>query len=338
MNLVRCIKVEDAGALDRFIARHKVKACHAEPERGQGAGENVFVVAMPEEEWRAFEAGLCDGVKYAKVYTLLHMNPGDTQPGEHKMEETVPAPTQSPARSSLPLWKCHKTVRAERIVGIGPQRVQSNEKEGGPKQNIAELFLADGSKRHIDDAWQAKHNPKIGDYFIQYDDGYTSVSPPAPFLAGYWLLAGSPIPDAWAGKPMEHAMLLLSNCAPDKSLPPEAAEQFADGVAAWLREYHEKWQNTEPRLAVMPAEASPRSHDRQAATVPATSPEALRNRYSYHAPKSGQQQRYEAIRAGCLNLALDIVAMTPGSPEQSLALNALDQVMFLANAAIARRE
>ena len=71
----------------------------------------------------------------------------------------------------------------------------------------------------------------------------------------------------------------------------------------------------------------------------------LRNRYSYHAPKpdavvSGmdQAQRYEQIRAIILVTASLIRDLTPISPEQARAFNALDEAMFLANAAIARNE
>ena len=68
-----------------------------------------------------------------------------------------------------------------------------------------------------------------------------------------------------------------------------------------------------------------------------TSPHELENRFSYHAPHDDQQLRYEEIRRNICVLANLICDLTPSSPEQSLSLNALDQVMFLANAAIARR-
>lgn len=64
----------------------------------------------------------------------------------------------------------------------------------------------------------------------------------------------------------------------------------------------------------------------------------LENRYTYHAPKGDQTARYASIRAKCLELAKHIRDNTPTSREQSLAFNALDQVMFLANAAVARNE
>lgn len=66
--------------------------------------------------------------------------------------------------------------------------------------------------------------------------------------------------------------------------------------------------------------------------------EQLSNRYTYHAPKGDQQQRYETIRAVILGAAKIGVENSPCSPEQTRALNALDEAMFLFNAAIARNE
>lgn len=64
----------------------------------------------------------------------------------------------------------------------------------------------------------------------------------------------------------------------------------------------------------------------------------LNNRFKYHAPKGDQVERYAAIRASILNTAKVVVDLTPCSPEQARALNALDEAMMLANAAIARNE
>lgn len=66
--------------------------------------------------------------------------------------------------------------------------------------------------------------------------------------------------------------------------------------------------------------------------------EELTNRFTYHAPKGDQASRYETIRGAVLSVAQVGVNLTPCSPEQSRALNALDEAMFLFNAAIARNE
>jgi hypothetical protein len=66
--------------------------------------------------------------------------------------------------------------------------------------------------------------------------------------------------------------------------------------------------------------------------------EQLEKRFTYHAPKPGQGERYELVRTAILAAAEECVNASPVSPEQSRALNALDEAMFLFNAAIARNE
>lgn len=66
--------------------------------------------------------------------------------------------------------------------------------------------------------------------------------------------------------------------------------------------------------------------------------EQLKNRFTHHPPKDGQAERYEEIRNKILDTAIFIVDRTPCSPEQARSLNALDEAMMLANAAIARNE
>ena len=64
----------------------------------------------------------------------------------------------------------------------------------------------------------------------------------------------------------------------------------------------------------------------------------LENRFTYHAPKDDQPERYVAIRNMASDLAAHILAMTPESREQSLAITKLEEVVFWANASIARNE
>jgi hypothetical protein len=67
------------------------------------------------------------------------------------------------------------------------------------------------------------------------------------------------------------------------------------------------------------------------------SAEELKIRFTYHAPKEGQPEKYEHIRNSAMGLAALLIRMTPDSREQSLALTKLEEVVFWANAAIARR-
>jgi hypothetical protein len=61
-------------------------------------------------------------------------------------------------------------------------------------------------------------------------------------------------------------------------------------------------------------------------------------RFTYHAPKGDQAQRYGFMRGQILQLAEYVCMNTPPSREQSLAITKLEEAMFWANAAIARNE
>ena len=67
-------------------------------------------------------------------------------------------------------------------------------------------------------------------------------------------------------------------------------------------------------------------------------PDELENRFSYHAPFGDQTTRYYSIRNAAKELAHLIVASCPDSRELSTSLTKLDEVVFFANAAIARNE
>lgn len=66
--------------------------------------------------------------------------------------------------------------------------------------------------------------------------------------------------------------------------------------------------------------------------------EQLESRFLYHPPKDDQAARYCEVRTVLLDAAVICVKLTPCSPEQTRALNALDEAMFLFNAAIARNK
>lgn len=66
--------------------------------------------------------------------------------------------------------------------------------------------------------------------------------------------------------------------------------------------------------------------------------EDLDIRFTYHAPKSDQPERYVAIREKAKELARLVLQSTPQSREQSLAITKIEEAGFWANAAIARNE
>lgn len=62
------------------------------------------------------------------------------------------------------------------------------------------------------------------------------------------------------------------------------------------------------------------------------------NNFVYHKPFGDQLARYETIRATAKSFAEFILANTPTSREQSVALTKLEESVFWANASIARNE
>lgn len=66
----------------------------------------------------------------------------------------------------------------------------------------------------------------------------------------------------------------------------------------------------------------------------------IERRFTYHPPQpeKNQPERYALIRARAKSLAELIVAETPESREQSMAVTHLEEAVMWANAAIARNE
>jgi hypothetical protein len=62
----------------------------------------------------------------------------------------------------------------------------------------------------------------------------------------------------------------------------------------------------------------------------------LVNRFIYHAPKEGQPEKYELMRSIALSFSAVINDMVPDGREKSLAITHLEEVVFWANAGIAR--
>ncbi len=64
----------------------------------------------------------------------------------------------------------------------------------------------------------------------------------------------------------------------------------------------------------------------------------LDKRFTYHAPKEGQTEKYEGIRYDAKEMANSIDRVCPESREKSLAFTKLEEAVFWANASIARNE
>lgn len=67
------------------------------------------------------------------------------------------------------------------------------------------------------------------------------------------------------------------------------------------------------------------------------SEQELENMFTYHPATMEQPGLYGAVRANCLQLAKELTALCPASEELRLAIWKLNEVMFYANASIARK-
>ena len=79
--------------------------------------------------------------------------------------------------SELPLYRCHKVVRAAKIVRIEH-----------PLELIGQtrFELKDGLQRVVaTSSLDHKPTPSEGWYYVEYDNGYTSFSPADAFEGGY---------------------------------------------------------------------------------------------------------------------------------------------------------
>lgn len=64
--------------------------------------------------------------------------------------------------------------------------------------------------------------------------------------------------------------------------------------------------------------------------------ERIENAYTYHAPKEGQEDKHQRIRAKAKELAYLIDEECPDSREKSLAMTKLEECAMWANASVAR--
>jgi hypothetical protein len=62
----------------------------------------------------------------------------------------------------------------------------------------------------------------------------------------------------------------------------------------------------------------------------------IENNFSYHAPKEGQPEKYEALRSLAKGLAVAFDELCPNSREKSVAMTKLEEAVMWANASIAR--
>ncbi len=77
------------------------------------------------------------------------------------------------ASRELPLYTCHKRVRALKIESVDLRVLHFADKRYAPIEATVWYML--------------KHRPEAGGYYVVYEDGYTSYSPAKAFEEGYTL-------------------------------------------------------------------------------------------------------------------------------------------------------
>lgn len=75
-----------------------------------------------------------------------------------------------PSIPVLPAYESRKRVRAARIEHFGEHH---------------QLHLHGGQVATVSPEWMKKHQPEVGWYVVQYEDGYVSASPPGPFESSH---------------------------------------------------------------------------------------------------------------------------------------------------------
>ena len=77
-------------------------------------------------------------------------------------------------------YQCYKRVKAAQIVGIDV----TTEDQGSQLMNVTDdgQVLSAGELLMLH---RPEYTPAVGDYIVEYDDGYRSISPQATFENGY---------------------------------------------------------------------------------------------------------------------------------------------------------
>ena len=88
----------------------------------------------------------------------------------------------------MQLYQCHKKVRAAKITNVRANYVRDLP-QSTPTFTHVDLFL-EGSDvpTPMSVEWNEKHLPRIGGYYVVYEDGYASYSPAQAFEEGYTLI------------------------------------------------------------------------------------------------------------------------------------------------------
>lgn len=92
----------------------------------------------------------------------------------------------SSSDKEMPLYNCHKQVRALKIeaitLDITKANTENRETDGSAIITPVEFGYAPFT---VDEGYLRKHSPEVGGYYVKYEDGYASYSPGKAFEEGY---------------------------------------------------------------------------------------------------------------------------------------------------------
>lgn len=104
--------------------------------------------------------------------------------------KTYDSSSSENAQAQMPRYQCHKKVWALKIKSIDFDW-QAAQRENRETDGSATITPEDPryAPFRVDHAYVRKHDPKVGGYYVVYDDGYKSYSPAKAFEEGYSLIS-----------------------------------------------------------------------------------------------------------------------------------------------------
>ncbi len=89
------------------------------------------------------------------------------------------------AAVQLPRWRSHKEVYGDKITEVRTLSPPDPNDEAIRDDTRIRWIIACGGIVTVTKDLIARGAPSVGDYFVQYDDGYKSWSPAKAFEEGY---------------------------------------------------------------------------------------------------------------------------------------------------------
>jgi hypothetical protein len=157
-----------------------------------------------------------------------------------------------PQVEALPMFRSVKDVRAFKIREL---REAIDSTPGAFRVSIVPDDPAIPSVS-VPAAWVTRHNPQEGGYFVRYEDGYCSYSPPAAFEDGYIRIEQWGIPRTQEPKYTVNRHGHIINRETGKEIPPDEPVMMFRGQDPYAMQLIEQYRDSLP-----PAEQAPR-HER----------------------------------------------------------------------------